>query len=94
MFKKLYMPFLFSFTLLGVVYSVPAEIDEADLHFMSKQELIKLAKDRRQSQQSAIIWATLKGIGFGSAATYATLWWFNANPQTAHKTFLKAISPF
>lgn len=95
MFKKMYMPLFLSLNLAVSPSTIRAvNYDEADLHFMPKPDLIQLVKKQREAKDVAVFWATLKGIAYGSAATYAAFWFFKVNPQTAHKTLFKAINPF
>ncbi len=94
MFKKLYMSLFLVFFSALTPTRVRADYDESDFHFMTKPQLIQIIKDQHNSKDAAVLWATLKGLVFGSAATYAAFWFFKVNPQTAHRTFLKAINPF
>ena len=93
MHKKLFAPLLLSFSLI-FISACAHPYDESDLHILPRQELIQIIKFQHHAKEKERVLATIKGIAFGSAAMYAALWWFNANPQTAHKTLLKALSPF
>lgn len=70
---------------------IRADYDDSDLHFMTKPQLVTLIKNQRDARDVAVFWATLKGMVFGSAATYAAFWFFKVNPQTAHRNVFKAI---
>lgn len=88
------MPFFLSFFVLISSNYLHADYDESDLHFMTKPQLIQLIKNQHNSKDAQVLWATLKGMAFGSAATYAAFWFFKVNPQTAHRTLFRAINPF
>lgn len=91
MFKKIYMPFLLSCMLASMIHYVHAGVDEADLHFMTKPQLIALIKDQQQSKETEKILTAFKTALFTYVATHAAYWWFNINPQTAHKTFFRTL---
>lgn len=93
--KQIFAPLLLSFLFISNSQAVPTH---QSYHHLPPQELIAIIEAQNtynQNLQDHQSWketkATLKGIVFGSAATYAALWWFNIHPQVAHKNLFRMI---
>ncbi len=94
MHKHLFAPLVLSFLFICNSQARPHQ----SYHQMPQPELVAIIEAQNtynQNLHDQQSWketkAALKGIAFGSMATYAAFWWFNINPQVAHKNLFRMI---